>query len=42
MGSGRVRATYRIETAASPEQAAEVMAGEQSTGTFVRVPGETD
>lgn len=38
----RVLATYRIETAHAPEDAAAVMAGEQSTGTFIRVPGETD
>ncbi|MEO6997375.1 MAG: ribulose-bisphosphate carboxylase large subunit family protein [Terracoccus sp.] len=30
-----------IETAFDPRQAAEVMAGEQSSGTFVAVPGET-
>ncbi len=42
MSSQRVIATYRIETPYPPERAAEVMAGEQSTGTFVRVPGETD
>ncbi len=35
-------ATYWIETPLGPEQAAEALAGEQSTGTFVRVPGETD
>lgn len=35
-------ATYLIETAHDPEQAAAMMAGEQSAGTFVRVPGETD
>ena len=40
--SDRIRARYWIETGLPPEQAAEVMAGEQSTGTFVRVPGETD
>jgi len=38
----RIRARYWIETALPPERAAEVMAGEQSTGTFTRVPGETD
>ena len=38
----RVTARYWIETAFPPEQAAETMAGEQSTGTFLRVPGETD
>ncbi|HVF28401.1 MAG TPA: RuBisCO large subunit C-terminal-like domain-containing protein, partial [Pyrinomonadaceae bacterium] len=42
MTTDRVRATYRIETSHPPEHAATVMAGEQSTGTFVRVPGETD
>ncbi|MGK6319525.1 ribulose-bisphosphate carboxylase large subunit family protein [Sphingomonas sp. DT-204] len=40
--SDRVYATYWIETAFPLAQAAETMAGEQSTGTFVRVPGETD
>ncbi|MBZ0291724.1 MAG: ribulose-bisphosphate carboxylase large subunit family protein [Anaerolineae bacterium] len=38
----RIYATYLIETAYPLEQAAEIMAGEQSAGTFVRVPGETD
>ncbi|MGA2326836.1 MAG: ribulose-bisphosphate carboxylase large subunit family protein [Bryobacteraceae bacterium] len=38
----RVYARYWIETAYPLQQAAEIMAGEQSTGTFVRVPGETD
>jgi ribulose-bisphosphate carboxylase large chain len=38
----RVYARYWIETAYPLRQAAEIMAGEQSTGTFVRVPGETD
>ena len=42
MTEQRVTATYEIETAWPLEQAAETMAGEQSTGTFVRVPGETD
>ncbi|UIJ45239.1 ribulose-bisphosphate carboxylase large subunit family protein [Sphingomonas cannabina] len=40
--TNRVYATYWIETAFPLAQAAETMAGEQSTGTFVRVPGETD
>jgi ribulose-bisphosphate carboxylase large chain len=35
-------ARYLIETPFSLEQAAEVLAGEQSSGTFVRVAGETD
>ncbi|MGB6746206.1 MAG: ribulose-bisphosphate carboxylase large subunit family protein [Terracidiphilus sp.] len=38
----RVQARYWIETAYPLEDAAAIMAGEQSTGTFVRVPGETD
>jgi len=38
----RVQARYWIETAYPLEDAAAMMAGEQSTGTFVRVPGETD
>jgi ribulose-bisphosphate carboxylase large chain len=37
-----IRARYFIETAFPLEQAAATMAGEQSTGTFLRVPGETD
>lgn len=36
-----VSATYFIETPYDLQYAAEVMAGEQSTGTFVSVPGET-
>lgn len=35
-------ATYRIETSRDVEQAAEMMAGEQSSGTFLPVPGETE
>lgn len=38
----RVQARYWIETAYPLEDAAAIMAGEQSTGTFIRVPGETD
>jgi ribulose-bisphosphate carboxylase large chain len=37
----RITATYFIETALPPNKAAEVLAGEQSSGTFVEVPGET-
>jgi ribulose-bisphosphate carboxylase large chain len=40
--AGRVIARYWIETARPLLEAAAVMAGEQSTGTFVRVAGETD
>lgn len=42
MTTDRFTATYLIETAHPPEKAAEIMAGEQSAGTFVRVHGETD
>jgi ribulose-bisphosphate carboxylase large chain len=38
----RITARYWIETAFPLAQAAATMAGEQSTGTFLRVPGETD
>ena len=41
MTEDRVLATYLIETPHSLEHAAEVIAGEQSSGTFVAVPGET-
>lgn len=37
----RVTATYLIETAHPVESAAATLAGEQSSGTFVAVPGET-
>jgi ribulose-bisphosphate carboxylase large chain len=37
----RIEADYLIETADDPRIAAETMAGEQSSGTFVAVPGET-
>jgi ribulose-bisphosphate carboxylase large chain len=38
----RIRARYRIATPMPVEQAAEFIAGEQSTGTFTRIPGETN
>ena len=38
----RLQATYLIETPLAPARAAEVLAGEQSSGTFVAVPGETE
>src|SRR5690606_14958535 len=38
----RIYATYYIETPVAVEKAAAVLAGEQSSGTFVSVPGETD
>jgi ribulose-bisphosphate carboxylase large chain len=37
----RIEADYLIETAFDPREAALAMAGEQSSGTFVPVPGET-
>lgn len=39
--SDRIHADYWIETAFEVEAAVEVMAGEQSSGTFVKLPGET-
>lgn len=39
--SGRIHAKYLIETSFELAQAAEIMAGEQSVGTFVKVPGES-
>ncbi len=41
MSADQVIATYLIETPHSLEHAAAVLAGEQSSGTFVAVPGET-
>ncbi|MEO6358885.1 MAG: ribulose-bisphosphate carboxylase large subunit family protein [Ferruginibacter sp.] len=37
----RIKATYIIETSFPLEKAVATMAGEQSSGTFVKVPGET-
>ncbi|MEO4044439.1 ribulose-bisphosphate carboxylase large subunit family protein [Hoeflea sp. CAU 1731] len=37
----RIEADYTIETGIDPVDAVEAMAGEQSSGTFVPVPGET-
>ena len=39
--TARIEADYFIETAFAPAEAAEVMAGEQSSGTFMPLPGET-
>ena len=39
--TGRLAAVYLLETPLAPERAAEVLAGEQSCGTFVKVKGET-
>lgn len=38
----RIHATYLVETAQPLREAAAIMAGEQSSGTFVDLPGETD
>ena len=38
----RIAATYLIETPLAVEKAAATLAGEQSSGTFVAVPGETE
>lgn len=37
----RIEADYLVETSTEPERAVEVAAGEQSSGTFIAVPGET-
>ena len=37
-----IRLTYLIETAGDPEKLAAKIASDQSTGTFVAVPGETE
>jgi len=37
----RIEADYILETASDPERVAHVMAGEQSSGTFVSIPTET-
>ncbi|MGC4033135.1 MAG: ribulose-bisphosphate carboxylase large subunit family protein [Tepidisphaeraceae bacterium] len=42
MADERIFATYRVETPLELEKAAAVLAGEQSSGTFTSVPGETD
>jgi ribulose-bisphosphate carboxylase large chain len=42
MPAERICATYRIESPLPIEAAANVLAGEQSSGTFVDVPGETE
>ena len=39
--SQRVEADYWLETPDDPRRTAEAMAGEQSSGTFIAVPGET-
>ncbi len=38
----RIEAVYHLETADDPEKAAALIAGEQSSGTFVAIPGEDE
>ncbi|MFC6489469.1 ribulose-bisphosphate carboxylase large subunit family protein [Nitratireductor sp. GCM10026969] len=42
MKAETIEAQYIVETPLDPREVAAVMAGEQSSGTFVRVAGETD
>lgn len=39
--AARIQADYMIETSVAPQDAAAAMAGEQSSGTFIALPGET-
>src|SRR3954449_4325730 len=41
MSMNRIEADYLLETPGDPRQVAEFMAGEQSSGNFVAIPGET-
>lgn len=41
MQQHRIEADYLLETPDDPQRTAATIAGEQSSGTFVRVPGET-
>jgi ribulose-bisphosphate carboxylase large chain len=41
MSASRIEADYLLETPADPRRVADLMAGEQSSGTFVAIPGET-
>jgi ribulose-bisphosphate carboxylase large chain len=38
----RIEAVYHLETADDPEKTAALIAGEQSSGTFVAIPGEDE
>jgi ribulose-bisphosphate carboxylase large chain len=42
MPTSRIEADYLLETPGDPGRVAELMAGEQSSGTFVAIPGETE
>ena len=41
MSSQRIHARYWLETGDDPARAAEVIAGEQSSGTFLKLAAET-
>ena len=41
MAGSRIQASYWLETGADPRRAAEVIAGEQSSGTFIALAAET-
>lgn len=40
--STRIEAVYHLETTADPQKTAALIAGEQSSGTFVAIPGEDE
>ncbi len=40
--AARIQAVYQLDTAMAPERAADIIAGEQSSGTFVPIPGEDE
>jgi ribulose-bisphosphate carboxylase large chain len=40
--SDRITATYHLSTSADPHRTAALIAGEQSSGTFVAIPGEDE
>ena len=42
MEQARIVASYELDTAMEPDMAAAIIAGEQSSGTFVPIPGETE
>jgi ribulose-bisphosphate carboxylase large chain len=41
MPTNRIEANYLLETPEDPRRVADLMAGEQSSGTFIAIPGET-
>ena len=40
--SERINAVYRLSTSADPQRTAALIAGEQSSGTFIAIPGEDE